>query len=96
MTYTLKFLQEALEEWQALDNSVRKKLKSKLMERLKEPCVPSARLRGTTRELYKIKLKNPGYRLVYEVYGKTITVEVITVGRRDKVYKQLEKRINKK
>jgi mRNA interferase RelE/StbE len=91
MKYALNFLPSALAEWGALDNSVRVKLKKILEKRLKEPRVPSARLRAGARELYKIKLKNPGFRLVYEVVDETVTITVITVGKRDKVYQSIEK-----
>lgn len=33
---------------------------------------------------YKIKLRDSGYRLVYEVNDNTITVLVLAVGKRDK------------
>jgi mRNA interferase RelE/StbE len=45
---------------------VREPFKTKLAERLAHPKVPSARLHGA-KERYKIKLRNAGYRLVYEV-----------------------------
>ena len=91
MKYALVFLPSALAEWEALDNAVKIKFKKVLARRLEEPRVPSARLRSGTRELYKIKLKNPGFRLVYEVFDETVTITVITVGKRDKVYQSIEK-----
>ena len=93
MTYELAFLEEALKEWHKLDGSVREQFKNKLVERLKEPRVASAKLSGQT-DRYKIKLRTVGYRLVYEVKQSEILVLVIAVGRRDKneIYKTAAKR----
>jgi len=45
---------------------------------------------------YKIKLRSAGYRLVYEVEEKVISVYVICVGRRGTIYKILKKRQSRK
>jgi len=45
--------------------------------------VPSAQLSGAP-NLYKIKLRQLGYRLVYSVSDQTITVDVIAVGKRNR------------
>ncbi|MBM9617070.1 type II toxin-antitoxin system RelE/ParE family toxin [Desulfobulbus rhabdoformis] len=66
MSYELKFKEEALQEWKNLDGSIRELFKKKLKERLVHPKIPSAKLR-TLSDCYKIKLKGPGYRLVYQV-----------------------------
>ena len=50
---------------------------------LRNPHVPSAKLHGA-KNIYKIKLRSVGYRLVYEVLEREIVVLVIAVGRRDK------------
>ncbi len=91
--YALKFLPSALKEWRALDNSIRKHLKRKLLDRLNHPEVASCRLRGF-RHHYKIKLRNSGYRLVYEVLEDEPALLVIAVGRRDKsdVYRRASQR----
>ena len=83
MSYELGFLDDALSEWRKLDGTVRAQFKKKLAERLKNPHVPSAALSGAT-NIYKIKLRQAGYRLVYSVEDKTITVTVIAVGKRDR------------
>lgn len=83
MNYELGFLAPALKEWRKLDESVRRHFKTKLIERLAAPEVPSARLSGS-RNRYKIKLRDAGYRLVYEVRNECQIVIVIAVGRRDK------------
>lgn len=81
--YTLRFKEEALREWRELDHSVREMLKSKLARRLVQPRVPSARLYGQL-DRYKIKLKRPGYRLVYEVRELEVVVVVVAVGKRER------------
>ncbi len=93
MIYDLAFLDEALKEWRKLDNVMREQFKAKLAERVENPKVPSARLHGT-KERYKIKLRNAGYRLVYEVRDKEVLVLVVAVGKRERneVYKAAERR----
>ncbi len=93
MSYDLAFLDVALKEWRKLDNQTRQQFKAKLEERLLNPKVPSARLHGP-KERYKIKLRNAGYRLVYEVRDKQLIVLVVAVGKRERneVYKVAERR----
>jgi mRNA interferase RelE/StbE len=93
MNYELAFLDAALKEWRKLDNQTREQFKAKLEERLLNPKVPSARLHGP-KERYKIKLRNAGYRLVYEVRDQQLIVLVVAVGKRERneVYKAAEKR----
>lgn len=94
MSYKLSFKEEALKEWHKLDDSVRSQFKKKLQERLEKPRIESARLSGMA-DCYKIKLKSAGYRLVYQVHDKTITVVVVAVGKRERnqVYKIAVKRV---
>lgn len=93
MTYGLAFLDEALKEWRKLDSVTRDQFKSKLAERLLNPKIPSARLHGD-KERYKIKLRNAGFRLVYEVRDRELLVLVVAVGKRERnaVYKIAERR----
>ena len=93
MTYELAFLDEALKEWRKLDTATREQFKTKLAERLHNPKIPSARLHGS-RERYKIKLRNAGYRLVYQVKDRDLLVLVVAVGKRERnaVYKAAERR----
>jgi mRNA interferase RelE/StbE len=83
MTYKLEFKKSALKEWEKLGSVVKDQLKKKLKERLENPHIPSAALSGA-KHLYKIKLRQLGYRLVYSVEDRTITVTVIAVGKRDR------------
>jgi mRNA interferase RelE/StbE len=93
MTYELAFLDEALKEWRKLDNATREQFKAKLAERLENPKIASARLHGA-KERYKIKLRNAGYRLVYQVKDRELLVLIVAVGKRERneVYKTAERR----
>ena len=66
-----------------------------LIKRLENPRVPSAAVSGG-KDLYKIKLRQLGYRLVYEVSDDVVTVTVLAVGERDKnkVYEHALSRLN--
>lgn len=93
MSYELSFHPDALSEWKKLDGSIRELFKKKLVERLHNPRVPSARLSGH-KNRYKIKLRDAGYRLVYEVRDKVLVIVVVAVGKRERnlVYKTAAKR----
>ncbi len=73
----------ALKEWKKLDGSIKTQFLKTLTRRLQEPHVPSAKLRGDLQNTYKIKLRDVGYRLVYEVIDQRLVVVVIAIGRRD-------------
>lgn len=83
MTYELAFKESALQEWRKLDSTIRTQFKKKLVERLEQPHVPFAQLQGG-RNLYKIKLRQLGYRLVYQVNDNIVTITVIAVGKRER------------
>lgn len=90
MNYSLRFGDKARKAWDKLDSTVRDQFEKVLERRLEQPRIPSARLRGGA-EMYKIKLRDVGYRLVYEVNDTEIVVFVIAVGRRKEVYTTLER-----
>lgn len=83
MTYKLAFKKSARKEWDKLEHTIKEQFKKKLKDRLENPHVASAALSGA-RNLYKIKLRQLGYRLVYSVEDTAIVVTVIAVGKRDK------------
>ncbi|RLT92774.1 type II toxin-antitoxin system RelE family toxin [Ketobacter sp.] len=83
MTYSLEFKRTALKEWKKLGHTVRDQFKKKLEERLENPHVPASALSGAT-NLYKIKLRQLGYRLVYSVEDEIVTVTVVAVGKRNR------------
>lgn len=83
MTYSLEFKKSALKEWRKLRSTIRDQFKKKLKERLENPHVPSTALSGAN-NIYKIKLRQLGYRLVYSVDDDIVTVTVVAVGKRDR------------
>lgn len=87
MIYELAFKKSALKEWRKLGPNVRELFTKKLKERLSNPHVPTAAVNGGT-NLYKIKLRQLGYRLVYSVSDATVTVTVtvtvVAVGKRNR------------
>ena len=93
MTCELAFLPAALDEWKKLDGSVKAVFKKKLAERLEQPHAPSAKLHSQ-KDRYKIKLRDAGHRLVYEVRDEIVTVLVVAVGKREREagYKAAAKR----
>mgnify|MGYP003082688489 FL=1 len=95
MSYELEFLPSALKEWQKLDNSIKVQFKKKLSERLENPNVTKDKLRGYE-DVYKIKLRDVGYRLAYQVKDDEIVVLVLVVGKREnnEVYKMLKDKFN--
>lgn len=94
MSYSLEFKVSALKEWKRLDGGIREQFKKKLADRLESPRIESARLSGMP-DCYKIKLKNAGYRLVYQVDDSRVIVTVVAVGKRENlfVYRVAEKRV---
>ncbi len=94
MTYKLLFREDALKEWGKLDNSIKAQFKKKLKERIEQPRVENFRLSGM-QDCYKIKLRNAGYRLVYQVRDSEVIVSVVAVGKREKnaVYKAASRRV---
>lgn len=94
MSYKLLFREDALKEWNKLDSSIKNQFKKKLAERIEFPRVENSRLNGM-QNCYKIKLRNAGYRLVYQVRDNEIVISVVAVGKREKnaVYKAAAKRI---
>jgi len=93
MIYSLKFLPVALKEWKKLSPPIQQQFKKKLKERLKNPHVPASKLRGFE-NVYKIKLRSAGYRLVYEVSDQHLVVYVLAIGKRERgnVYKKAHER----
>ncbi|PKN16476.1 MAG: type II toxin-antitoxin system mRNA interferase toxin, RelE/StbE family [Deltaproteobacteria bacterium HGW-Deltaproteobacteria-23] len=94
MNYELEFKESALKEWRKLDNSIRELFKKRLAERLVSPRVESSRLTGLP-DCYKIKLRDAGYRLIYQICDKLVLVTVIAVGKRENnlVYRNAKERV---
>lgn len=90
--YALAIHPAAEQEWERLDEPVRKRFKNKLIkERLIRPRVAKDALHGA-RDLYKIKITTPQYRLAYHVNDVDRLVTVLAVSSRDDVYALLMER----
>lgn len=83
MSYTVKFREDALKEWQKLDKAIQQQFAKKLKKYCENPHVPSAKLRGI-KDCYKIKLRTSGFRLVYQVIDDTLVIAVVAVGKRER------------
>jgi len=93
MIYYLDFKPKALKEWKRLDFSLKEQFQKKLKERQENPKVKKDKLSGYN-NIYKIKLRSSGFRLVYEVKEEAIVILVLGVGKREnnKIYENLEER----
>ena len=83
MSYTVKFREDALKEWQKLDKAIQQQFAKKLKKCCENPHIPSAKLRGI-KDCYKIKLRTSGFRLVYQVIEDTLVIVVVAVGKRER------------
>lgn len=86
MKYSLQILPEAKPEWSKLNPSVKKQLEKKLREVLEEPIRPNQALTGGLIGHYKIKIKRPGYRIIYRVEQDQLVVVLIAAGKREDIY----------
>ncbi len=88
MKYKLAFLPIALKEWQKLGNTIKDQFKKKLQERLTNPFIPKDHL---SKNLYKIKLKASGYRLVYDIQKEKMIILILGIGKRNRneIYKKI-------
>ena len=96
MNYELYFHPLALKEWKKLTKDLQEQFKKILKRRLDNPHVIAANLRGNLKDCYKIKLRQSGYRLVYQVEDHQLIITVIAVGKRNQneAYHDAENRIN--
>lgn len=95
MTYELVFLKRARKEWNKLSPTIKEQFKSKLEERLVNPKVENCRISSSVKNIFKIKLRNAGYRLAYQVRDKNVVIAVVAIGKRGRnaVYKAALKRL---
>lgn len=88
MSYELEFAKAALKKFDKLNPQIAEQFIRKLEAILENPKIPKNKLRGST-DLYKVKLRSAGYRLVYQVIDDRIVVLVLDVDRRDTIYKNM-------
>ncbi|WP_045409386.1 type II toxin-antitoxin system RelE family toxin [Vibrio jasicida] len=87
MTYDIEFTKSALKQFDKLGGSVKQELVKQLKKVTENPHQPSKKLHGDLKGRYKIKLKSSRYRAVYSVKDDVLIVTVITIARRDEIYK---------
>lgn len=88
MSYRLRFKETARKKFSKLNPDIAEQILKKLAKVLENPKIPKNRLSGSV-DLYKIKLKSAGYRLVYQVIDDELIVLVLDVDRRDTIYKNM-------
>lgn len=105
--WKVSYFDDALEDLKKLDNSQRKQV-LKAIDKVKTNPLPQneggyGKPLGNKRginltNLYKIKLKKTGIRVVYQIIRVEDTMEIIIVSMREdeKVYEDAQKRINNK
>lgn len=92
MNFELAIHPDAEREWSRLDDSVKRRLKQKLIkERLSHPRVAKDALHGLP-DFYKIKITTPQYRLAYHVNDSKRVLTIVAVSTRDDVYALLHGR----
>lgn len=103
MKWTVEYIKEAQKDLRKLDPYVRKLVLKAIDKTAERPLPPpegigkplgnhaSSRLSG----FYKIKLKNLGYRVIYDLVREGSAMKVIIISVRDDeaVYKEAERRI---
>ena len=105
--WKVSYFDEALEDLKKMDNSQRKQV-LKAIDKVKTNPLPQneggygkplGNKRGNNlTNLYKIKLKKSGIRVVYQIIRVEDAMEIIIVSMREaeKVYEDAQKRINNK
>lgn len=88
MTYELEFKKTALKKFDKLNPQIAEQFIRKLEALIENPKIPKNKLSGSV-DLYKIKLRSAGYRLVYQVIDERVVILVIDVDKRDTIYKNM-------
>ena len=94
MSYKLNFIPISKKEWDKLGSTIKIQFKKKIKQRLENPRVPKDKLSGYS-NIYKIKLKNLGYSLAYEVKDDKLIILVLVVDKRENndIYNALGSRV---
>ncbi len=94
MTYKIKFTPISDKEWKKIDSTIRNQFKKKIEKIIHNPRIPKNKLSGYE-NVYKIKLRNSGFRLAYEVKDEQIVILVVSIGKREngKIYNDLKDRM---
>ncbi|MBS0967577.1 type II toxin-antitoxin system mRNA interferase toxin, RelE/StbE family [Chimaeribacter arupi] len=96
----LTFKKSAKKEWDTLGGNVREKFKKLLLKRAvsRDALMPKKHQLSGVDRCFKIKLRQDGYRLIYQVTENeggdiTVTITVVTVDRREDVYEGLKAKL---
>lgn len=99
---TLRFKKSAKKEWDGLTPRIRDIFRKKLKKRAesRQALTPIKHKLSGVERCYKIKLREDGYRLAYQVREDEeghidVVITVITVDRRDDVYEALKEKLDK-
>lgn len=80
--YAVKVHEDFPKELAKLDNAIKQQLRKKLDKVVLNPHIPKNRLHGELSSCYKIKLRQAGIRLIYQVNDDEIYILLLTVGKR--------------
>lgn len=84
INYEFHFHPLALKKWKKLTKEIQVQFKKIIRRRFDNPHVLAAKLRVNLKNCCKIKLRQSGYRLVYQAEDHKLIITVIAVGKRNK------------
>ena len=83
MAYTLSFSKQALKELEKINDPFYTSIKQAVINLAKDPR-PNGYKKLKGRDGYRIRVGN--YRVIYDIFDHTLTVEIITLGHRKDIY----------
>ena len=95
MTYKIEIDKKAEKDFDALDNAVRKQVIKFLekLEKVENPRAFGEKLTGNLAGYWKYRVGD--YRIVAEIQDDKLVIFVISIGKRETIYKKTKKRLNK-
>ncbi|MFO7524818.1 MAG: type II toxin-antitoxin system RelE/ParE family toxin [Ignavibacteriaceae bacterium] len=82
--YSIEFKKSAVKELNELDNTVIKKIVSKIKSLANNPRAPGC-IKLTSEERYRLRIGN--YRILYEIIDERLVIYIVKVAHRRDVYK---------
>lgn len=101
MPYKIEFIQDAKDDFDNLDNSIKKQVAKKMDNLSKNPFLGEALGNKFGIDLtgfYKLYIVNRKYRIIYKLVGEHVEIiEIFGIGKRDKeaIYKTVLQRLKK-
>ena len=94
--YKVVFRRRAQKVFDRLGTAEQRQLAAKLKERTANPRVPADAVREIP-DGYKIKLRAPGIRLIYQVRDRRLVILVLAIGKRERLeaYKEAVRELGK-